>query len=107
MDEIIDFALNNLTEICQHPCHFLQIRSGSRNFEKREDDQTRIFIYFTYKVPILVEKHLMSPLKLIAEIGGYAGLLLGVSFYHFIKMLEYFVDWKLKAKPILSLLSEK
>ena len=49
----------------------------------------------------------MSPLKLIAEIGGYAGLLLGVSFYHFIKMLEYFVDWKLKAKPILSLLSEK
>ena len=88
MDEIIDFALNNLTEICQHPCHFLQIRSGSRNFENREDDQTRIFIYFTYKVPILVEKHLMSPLKLIAEIGGYAGLLLGVSVVNLTSLID-------------------
>ena len=98
-DEIIDFALSNLTEICQIPCHFLQIRSGSRNFQNRQDDQTRFFLYFTYKVPILVEKHLMSFLKVIAEIGGTAGLLLGVSFYHFIKMLEYFIHWKLKGKP--------
>ena len=98
-DDIIDFALSNLTEICQIPCHFLQIRSGSRNFQNRQDDQTRFFLYFTYKVPILVEKHLMSFLKVIAEIGGTAGLLLGVSFYHFIKMLEYFIHWKLKGKP--------
>ena len=38
----------------------------------------------------------MSSLKLVAEIGGYAGLLLGVSFYHIIKMLEYLLDWFLK-----------
>ena len=51
-DRVIEFALSNLTGICQIPCNFLEIRSGARNFDLHEDE-TKMFLYFTYKVPIL------------------------------------------------------
>ena len=42
-----------------------------------------------------VEDFVISRLKLVAELGGYAGLLLGVSFFHLAKLAGYVIDWRI------------
>ena len=48
-----------------------------------EDNKTAITLYFEQRVVISEEHLFYSSLSLIAEIGGYLGLLLGVSFLNF------------------------
>ena len=43
------------------------------------------------------ETYLFSGYYLFAEIGGVAGLLLGVSFFHFVKLLNFFFNYKIKS----------
>ena len=38
------------------------------------------------------EEYLISYLKLVAEGGGYAGLILGVSFYHLVKAGTFLLE---------------
>ena len=38
------------------------------------------------------ETYLVTGLSMIAEVGGMAGLLLGVSFFHVTKLIEFFID---------------
>ena len=42
------------------------------------------------------ETYLVTGLSLIAEIGGMAGLLLGVSFFHIAKLIEFFINIKIE-----------
>ena len=38
------------------------------------------------------ETYLVTGLSMIAEVGGMAGLLLGVSFFHVTKLIEFLID---------------
>ena len=99
-EKIVIDAANNLDEVCKKPCHFLDMIIGSRNFDY-ENSLTRFYGYFTHKVPVSTEKFLMDRLYLIAEVGGMAGLLLGVSFFHVVKLITYFLDMKIEANTNL------
>lgn len=88
-------TLRQMDSICKVSCDFLSIRTGARNFEKHDKDN-RIFFYFPYKVPIEQENYLINGLTLVAEIGGSAGLLLGICFYDFTEIL--LLALKLKKK---------
>ena len=42
------------------------------------------------------ETYLVTGLSMIAEVGGMAGLLLGVSFFHITKLIAFFIDMKIE-----------
>ena len=42
------------------------------------------------------ETYLVTGLSMIAEVGGMAGLLLGVSFFHITKLIEFFINMKIE-----------
>ena len=48
-----------------------------------EDNKGLIYFYLSKRVVVSEEHHFYSVLSLLAEIGGYLGLLLGVSFLNF------------------------
>lgn len=89
---IVQKAMTDMKDVCQLPCHFLNVFSGSGNAAVSKPGDTRFYAYFPYKITISHEEHLVSFLKLVAEGGGYAGLLLGVSFYHLVRAGTYLLE---------------
>ena len=49
-DEVLQQEISILSEICKPACHKLIVTSGSRNFEWMKNRETRVFIYFPFKV---------------------------------------------------------
>ena len=90
-ERIVQNAMTDMKDICQLPCHFLNIQTGSGNAVTSIDD-TRFYAYFPFKITITQEDYLVSYLKLVAEGGGYAGLILGVSFYHLVKAGTFLLE---------------
>ena len=63
--------------------------------------QQKIYCFSTHKVNLSLfvnskEDYLVYALKLGAEIGGYASLLLGVSIYHLVKIMDLILRWTRK-----------
>ena len=62
-------------------------------FQKSNDPEHGLFyFYFAPKAIISEEKSLYTPLSLFAEIGGYVGLLLGVSLWNLAELITQLIS---------------
>ena len=52
----------------------------------------KLFIYLIISFNFSREYYLNTAYSMFAEIGGMGSLLLGISFYHFIKFIEFGID---------------
>ena len=70
---------------CAVPCHSLIINIGAKNVESlsKKKQFGEFYFYFSPRIPLSEELYFYTFLSLMAEIGGYVGLLLGVSLFHF------------------------
>ena len=74
--------ITNQKEDCLIPCHTLQLFVSGRNSENSSStDEAQVYLYFAPRIVKTEELYLYSFLSLIAEIGGYVGILLGYSFF--------------------------
>ena len=89
-DEEARTVLQSIDQLCPKPCRNLEIKTWAKNFET--NSHNILYIYFPFKVASHAEHFLVSPLALIAEMGGNAGLMLGVSFYHVIQLISFVID---------------
>ena len=65
---------------CDKPCSYVTLRANTVwERENRYKTISKLLIYFKENVKITKAYHVYSGLSLIAEIGGYIGLFLGVS----------------------------
>ena len=65
---------------CNKPCSYVTLRANTVwERENRYKTISKLLIYFKENVKITKAYHVYSGLSLIAEIGGYVGLFLGVS----------------------------
>ena len=65
---------------CKKPCSYVTLRANTVwEREKRYKTQVKVVIYFKENIKVTKAYHVYSGLSLIAEIGGYVGLFLGVS----------------------------
>jgi hypothetical protein len=62
----------------------------------RSDGLGQITLYFQPRVMRSEEHHLYTVLSLLAEIGGYVGLLLGYSLLHAASSISSFLETKIK-----------
>ena len=65
--------------------------TGLRNEEDR--DVGAAIFYFRRDIKYTKEYYLYSLLSMVAEIGGYVGLLLGVSLFKLTEANNIFIDW--------------
>ena len=63
---------------------------------KDERDYGQLYLYFAPRTMFSEELELYTSLSLMAEIGGYVGLLLGVSLWHFASWISDMLEVKIK-----------
>ena len=62
---------------CPYPCHFL--RTWITNTE--HEDKTSIWLDFDKYIKVTISNYSYTGLELLAELGGYVGLFLGLSVF--------------------------
>lgn len=78
--------------LCQKPCSFMTVFVGFPFSEPRTDDlaQTVLNLKSTTRVKKTVLNY--ESLSMLAEIGGYSGLLLGVSLVNINRIVHFFAN---------------
>ena len=80
-----------VTSGCNKPCSYVTLRTNIIfDREKYHDTIARVQIYFKENITVTKAYHIYSGLTLIAEIGGYVGLFLGISMNQIGKLLDMF-----------------
>ena len=80
-----------VTSGCNKPCSYVTLRTNMIfDREKYHNTIARVQIYFKENITVTKAYHIYSGLTLIAEIGGYVGLFLGISMNQIGKLLDMF-----------------
>ena len=90
--ELYDWYFNHGSTKCPEPCTFTRVRASITHSTTNQSNiiqQNRIYINLDDKVGLYESFFVYSGLSLIAEIGGYVGLFLGVSLNQFYKVYEF------------------
>ena len=70
------------------PCEYLLVTLGGKNLRLRKGEDHyhgSAYFYFPQRVMLSREHHFYSFLSMVAEVGGYVGLILGVSLFHLVR----------------------
>ena len=74
---------------------FIKLDFSNLIFQNSSTDQQGVYLIIALKYSS-TETYLVTGLSMIAEVGGMAGLLLGVSFFHTTKLIEFFINMKIE-----------
>ena len=89
-------SIDATTDICLPPCDFLMASLGTTNYKDIGSNSQKNLTEMTFFMPSRVlqsnEQYLISFLSMASEIGGYVGLLLGVSLFHFARALSDIIE---------------
>jgi len=91
--------VTNQKKDCPVPCDSLLVSLGAKNYKKKnisEQDYGLLYLYFAPRTMFSEELILYTPLSLFAEIGGYVGLLLGVSIWNFAAWISDILELKIQ-----------
>ena len=88
--------VTNQKKDCMIPCHSLQVTVGGKNYQNTTKTKGYLYLYFAPRVPKSTEHFLYTFLSLIAEIGGYVGLLLGYSLFNLAAWTSDLIQAKIK-----------
>ena len=90
---LLSFHLGDLKAGCSKACTYLDVTYGYPFiYELKNGSPSSITLYFKTSV-VVRESHLAYDVgSLLAEIGGYTGLLLGISLLDFAKIFKIFLE---------------
>ena len=78
---------------CESPCDLLMVELGAKDIRKWNNTQTStLTLYFPQKILMTKEHYLYTLLSLLADIGGYMGLLLGYSLFNLVPLITKVID---------------
>ena len=89
--KLYDLYLNKPETVCPELCNFLEVSLRTQlSIKSKEDKSGTSYMKFSLKNTIKVTNShfLYNELTLMAEIGGYVGLFLGISVVHVNDMLR-------------------
>ena len=67
---------------CPYPCHFLRTLITNMEYEdKTSHDNGSIWLDFDKYIKVTISNYSYTGLELLAELGGYVGLFLGLSVF--------------------------
>ena len=89
--------VTNQMDDCPVPCDTLLVSLGAKNYAFKDDrDYGQLYLYFAPRTMFSEELTLYTPLSMFAEIGGYVGLLLGVSLWNFAAWISDILEGRIK-----------
>ena len=83
----------NQNGICPNSCNFTDVNLGPPIIENGKNSIARIVFYFKQDVKTSHEYLIYTELSMLAEIGGYVGLMLGISFVNIGSLINKILDW--------------
>ena len=96
INETFWIAYNRVTNQyndCDSPCHRLIVDLGAKETITLDNQTSANFhMYFPQKMLVIKENYLYTVLNLLAEIGGYMGLLLGYSLFNIATFVNKIID---------------
>jgi hypothetical protein len=80
---LFDEIMSNVNEVeeCPYPCHFLITRMTTIEYKDKKSNDTSIWLKFDKYIKVISSNYSYTGLELLAELGGYVGLLLGLSVF--------------------------
>ena len=83
----------NQNNICPNSCNFTDINLSPPIVENDQNSIARIVFYFKQDIKTSHEYLTYTELSMIAEIGGYVGLMLGISFVNIGSLINKLLDY--------------
>ena len=85
---------------CETPCHRLIVDLGAKEVITLDNNKTSALfhLYFPQKMLVIKENYLYTVLNLLAEIGGYMGLLLGYSLFNIATFVNKIIDYHIQKR---------
>ena len=78
---------------CNKPCSYITLRTNTVwEREKRYKTKVKLLIFFKENIKVTKAYHIYSGLSLVAEIGGYVGLFLGVSINQITNLFDVLIN---------------
>ena len=66
---------------CPYPCKFLMNRITTTDYKEENDTDNKIVLFFDKYIKVTTSTYGYTELELLAELGGYVGLFLGLSVF--------------------------
>ena len=66
---------------CPYPCQFLMNRITTTDYKEENDTDNAILLEFDKYIKVTTSTYGYTELELLAELGGYVGLFLGLSVF--------------------------
>ena len=83
----------NQNEICPNSCNFTDVNLNPPIVENRQKSTAETVFYFKRDIKTSNEYFIYTELSMIAEIGGYVGLMLGISFVNIGSLINKLLDY--------------
>ena len=91
--EMLDDQTQKYKKICQMPCNYVTVKQFKvMEYGDGKSGNVRLILNFSPNIKSTEEYYLYTPLSLIAEVGGYVGLFLGVSFHQIKDLFNFFIS---------------
>ena len=90
--DYFDFTFKTYTNNCLNPCTFFLIDAIKIDEDNWTEDSAYLQLSFQEYVKVTEAFYNYLTLSMIAEIGGYVGLFLGVSFYQITDVLNALIS---------------
>ena len=83
---------SNVTKECFNPCKIFTFMTRSfEKYKKGKTSDSTVVIYFEENIKVTRDYYIYTKINLIAEIGGYVGLFLGVSVNQVTNLIDFIV----------------
>ncbi len=89
--------VTNQLDDCVVPCKSLVVDVGGKNTRDNNKTYGEAYFYYAPRIATNEEEVLYTFLSMVAEIGGYVGLLLGFSIFHFIGWISDSINLRVRA----------
>ena len=97
--EIVRNIIKHGAHSCNVPCHSVAVDLGAKNYQNLTIARQPFAVLELYLLPTAIqttEKLLYTRFRLLAEIGGYIGLLCGYSLFSFLRWINGRFERKIK-----------
>jgi hypothetical protein len=85
----------NKIEDCQYPCNFIKSWLSVEKFRLNQTSKD-FSLNFDKFIKVTKAKYSYTELELLAELGGYVGLFLGLSVFHLSQAFDKILDCTMK-----------
>ena len=80
-------------EECQYPCNFLKVLVSPLKIRSESTLNNAIVLFFAKYIKVSIFDYSYTELELLAELGGYVGLFLGLSVFDFRQVIHKILNY--------------